>query len=365
MTDHQHKTNGTSPSQGAEVARRAEAKTLYIHRPVVNAAEVIAWAKGQGFQTTLPENDLHVTIAFSRATLDWAEIPAAVKSVIIAGGERSLKQFGLGAVVLTLESPTLASRWAELIGLGASWDHPEYRPHVTLTYEPGDLDLSAVIPFEGEIVLGPEVFAEVKEDWKSGIREKADGSGTVVQLVAIKKVDDDKRVVYGEVYAPYVLDSHGEFMLPEDIELMAHRFMKLELGTSIDTQHDNVPNGSYPIESFIARDGDPDYTPGAWVLGVKVPDDNIWRMVKSGILNGFSFQGLVKAKEMEVEYTVVRDHVGMTEAHGDHAHVYFLELDEMGRVVRGHTDTVNGHSHEIVRASVTSAAAGHTHRFFL
>jgi hypothetical protein len=432
-------------------SKKADLQTLYVHRAVLNAAEVIEWAKSQGFTTTLPDDDMHVTVAFSRQALDWDAIPAAASGVTVVAGERSIKQFGEGAVVLTFESQSLSSRWAEILGLGASWDYPEYRPHITLTYQPGDLDLSKVTPYDGRIVLGPEMFSPVKEDWKEGIAEKADlkvgdfvswnSSGgrargkidrivrdgeinvpdsdftisgtaddpaalitvwregadgwaatdrkvghklstltkieplkkakksdednTVVQRVAIKRVDDDKRVVYGEVYAPYALDSHGEFMLPEDIELMAHRFMKLELGTSIDTGHDNVPNGSYPIESFIARRGDPDYTPGAWVLGVKVPDDDIWMQVKSGKLNGFSFQSLVKAKEVEVEYTVVRDHVGMTEVHGDHAHVYFVELDEMGRVVGGRTNTVNGHSHEIVRASVTATAAGHTHRFFL
>lgn len=197
---------------------------------------------------------------------------------------------------------------------------------------------------------------------------KADGHGTttVAQQVTIKRYDNEKQVVYGEVYAPYVLDTYGEFMTPEDIELMAHRFMKLDLNEVIDTQHDNIPNGSYPIESFIAREGDPHYTPGAWVLGVKVPDVVMWHRVKTGELNGFSFQSMVKPKDVDVVYEVVRDHVGKTETRDDgHQHTYFVQVNEMGLVIGGTTDVVNGHSHIIRRASVTEDADMHTHRFFL
>lgn len=191
------------------------------------------------------------------------------------------------------------------------------------------------------------------------------GGDTSSHVVAIKKVDAEKQVVYGEVYAPYVLDTHGEFMLPEDIEIMAHRFMKLDLANAIDTDHDNVPNGSWPIESYIAKENDEEYTPGSWVLGVKIVDPVVWARVKSGELNGFSFQSMVRPVEMDVEYLVLRDHVGQTEVHEDHEHVFFLAVDDQGRVVSGSTNEVNGHKHVIRRASVTEMAAAHTHRFFL
>lgn len=195
---------------------------------------------------------------------------------------------------------------------------------------------------------------------------KSDGLEQVQRCVTIKRMDREKQVVYGEVYAPYVLDTYGEFMTPEDIEIMAHRFMTLDLSAVIDTQHDNVPNGSYPVESFIAREGDPYYTPGAWVLGVKVPDPVMWYRIKSGELNGFSFQSMVKPRDVEVVYEVMRDHVGKTEQTEDgHQHTYFVQVDEQGRVIGGVTDSVHGHTHEIQRASVTETAASHSHRYFL
>lgn len=210
-------------------------------------------------------------------------------------------------------------------------------------------------------------LAVIKADLRKRVSaQRQDGRAQVSQLVTIKRLDVEKQIVYGEVYAPYVLDTYGEMMTPDDIEVMAHRFLKLDLTSVIDTQHDNVPNGSYPVESFVARADDPDYTPGSWVLGVKVPDPVTWHRVKSGQLNGFSFQCMVKPRDVEVEYEVVRDHVGSTELSQDgHQHTYFVQVDDLGRVIGGITDSAHGHTHEIRRASVTEDANSHSHRFFL
>lgn len=238
-----------------------------------------------------------------------------------------------------------------------------------------DAELAA-LPDDAEIIIGKEY---PEHDWsylydnafdEAPTQKSApehDGEGIAnQQYVAIKGINDEKQIVYGEVYAPDVLDTYGEFMSAEDIEVMAHRFMQIDLRTAIDTNHDNIPNGAYPVESFVAREGDPDYTPGSWVLGVKIPDAGLWRKVKTGELNGFSFQSLVKPTSVEVEYAVLRDSVGKTESHDDHEHVYLVELDEIGNVVRGVTSkAADGHFHEITRASHTEESEGHSHRFFL
>lgn len=184
-------------------------------------------------------------------------------------------------------------------------------------------------------------------------------------FVRIKKIDEEKRIVYGEVYAPNVLDTYTDFMSKEDIELMAHRFMQLQtMRQAIDTNHDEQSNGSYPVESFIARDGDPDYTPGAWVLGTKVEDEDVWDQIKKGELNGYSFQALVRKVAVVVDIEVTPNIAGVTEP-GDvdnHEHVFYVELNDEGRVVKGRTSTVKGHYHEIKRGTATEKAKGHSHR---
>ena len=192
-------------------------------------------------------------------------------------------------------------------------------------------------------------------------------------VIRIARVDDDRRVVLGMVYEPNVLDTYGEFMFAGDIETMAHRFAQV-WSESIDTSHDNIPNGSFPVESFVARAGDPDFPEGAWVLGIKVPDDHLWRQIKSGELNGFSFEALVKPVLVMASVSNVRDRVGRTEGasgNEDHSHVFFASVNTIGRVECGFTaiDAAadDDHTHAIRRASYTEPGGvdNHTHRFFM
>lgn len=184
--------------------------------------------------------------------------------------------------------------------------------------------------------------------------------------VRIQKMDAAEQIAYGVVYAPNEIDTWGDMMRAEDIKKMAHRFMQLDdVRKTIDTMHDEESNGSYPIESFIARAGDPDYPEGAWVLGVKIPDKKLWQRVEKGELAGFSFQAMVRKLPAVVELDVSVDNFGQTEQFGDHTHLFWAEINDDGQVVAGRTSTVKGHSHEILGGTKTEEALGHSHRFFV
>lgn len=163
-------TNNVTRMQRA--ANDAAPRTLYVRRDVLNAGEIIAWAKGQGFGTTLAADDLHVTIAYSRTPVDWMAIGEAWQSKLelAAGGPRLMEKFG-EARVLLFKAIELEWRHDAMKEAGASWDHPEYQPHITISYDPDAPDLADVEPYQGKIILGPERFEEVKEDWKAGVSE--------------------------------------------------------------------------------------------------------------------------------------------------------------------------------------------------
>ena len=185
-------------------------------------------------------------------------------------------------------------------------------------------------------------------------------------FVRIRRVDADRQVVYGLVYEPNVIDTWGEMMLPEDVALMAERFAKdVKAEKAIDTQHDNVPNGSLPIESFIARADDPDYPEGAWILGVKVEDTEVWEAVKSGELNGFSFEAMCRKMPAVVDVELFPHNVGVTKATLNHTHLYLARMDDNGVVVGGRTSTDMGHSHAIIAGTATEIENGHSHRYLL
>ncbi|RON88443.1 anti-CBASS protein Acb1 family protein [Pseudomonas fluorescens] len=161
------------PTTGADqpIAKKAIAdaspRSLYVSRKVNNGAEIIAWAKSQGFESTVPAADLHVTVAYSRNPVDWMKVGESWSGdgkgqlKIAPGGARLIDKFGEGAVVLLFNSSELAWRHVSIVEAGASWDWPDYQPHITFTYEPGSVDIDKVEPYRGAIELGPEIFEEL------------------------------------------------------------------------------------------------------------------------------------------------------------------------------------------------------------
>lgn len=156
-----------------QIAQDAAPRTLYVSRDVLNGADIVAWAKGQGFTSTLTAEDMHVTITFSRAPVDWMKMGSTWEDEVKVprGGARLIEQFDGGAVVLLFASNMLKYRHDEMLSEGASWDHPDYQPHITISYDGAPADLGKVEPYQGEIILGPERFKEVNEDWKAGVKE--------------------------------------------------------------------------------------------------------------------------------------------------------------------------------------------------
>jgi len=165
-------TGTTEGDQNRQAANDAAPRTLYVSRKVTNAAEIIAWAKEQGFKDIVRPSELHVTIAYSRTPVDWMKMGENWSDngkgglTIPPGGPRLMEAFGQTgeAKVLIFSSSALSWRHEDMKRNGASWDHDEYQPHLTISYDPDAPDLDKVEPYRGKIELGPEIFEEVKED---------------------------------------------------------------------------------------------------------------------------------------------------------------------------------------------------------
>lgn len=152
-------------------ARVADAspRSLYVHRKVLNAEAIKAWARQQGFTSMLEDDDLHVTIIYSKTAVDWIKMGASYDEdasgnlVVRPGGPRCMEQFGK-AQVLVFANSALAWRHEEMKMKGASSDYEDFNPHITISYNSQltPEKLASVKPYRGEIVLGPEVFEEIK-----------------------------------------------------------------------------------------------------------------------------------------------------------------------------------------------------------
>lgn len=172
--ESEHK--GQVESKSDDKSSREKAKTLYVMRPLLNAGDLIAWAKRIGFKKTVVPADMHVTIAFSRDEVDHHALKPERGALVASGGKRVVKPLGEeGAVVLAFDSPELSARWKEFQGIGASWDWDSYQPHVTITYDGDGMDLKGIKPYMGPLRFGPEKFSELDDEAKEKIKERASG----------------------------------------------------------------------------------------------------------------------------------------------------------------------------------------------
>lgn len=102
-----------------------------------------------------------------------------------------VERFGENAVVLVFFSGHLEQRHREMREAGASWDHPGYYPHVTISYDAGELDLAKVEPYRGELRFGPEIFEPIVEDWQAQIREASFAAPAGPQLTVDRTPADN------------------------------------------------------------------------------------------------------------------------------------------------------------------------------
>jgi len=190
-------------------------KTCYIHRPVLNAEEILDWYRAQGFESlTIPE-DLHCTQVYSKAPVDWG-FGTHAAPIIVRGGPRSLERFGDSAIVMEFKSEALDRRHKQLLTLGCSSDFPDYRSHITLTYNDGGLDLAKVEPWPHDIVLGAEHRDEIK-DWtpveKSNMLVKSAVVANLSMLVKAKPVGADNRRLVEIQSSVEAVDQEGDLIL--------------------------------------------------------------------------------------------------------------------------------------------------------
>lgn len=182
--------------------------------------------------------------------------------------------------------------------------------------------------------------------------------------VRIRKLDEEKQIATGEVYAPFVIDSHGDMMEPEDVELIAHRFLANTLNDRIDIMHNNRPANAVAVESFISK-GSEDFNEGAWVLSVKVNDDDVWEDIRVGKLSGYSLEAMVKKVPALVELEIQNHVFGVVEENDGHDHAFFVKVNDDGRVEGGQTSEDEDHDHAIGAGGSTETAEKHRHRYFL
>jgi hypothetical protein len=296
-------------SRPAVIGKAGEPQPLYVYRSVVNAAAIIAWAKKAGFETALTPDDMHVTIAYSKAPVDWMAMGESWtcdpkgQVTVRPGGPRQLANFGPEgqASVLLFACNDLTWRHAQIIDGGASWDWDGYSPHITISYssaEPGQpRDLSGIEPYQGEIVLGPEVFEPLTEGWGDDIVEKKFES-----FFKVSGVDEGLGLVFG--WGMICKEDGKDYFdtqqnhIPEDAMVEATTdFMKsarVHGDMHVRGTEAEMPAGmvvhSFPLTTEIAKAMGLSTNKTGWMVAT-APDPAMLAKFASGEYTGFSIGG--------------------------------------------------------------------------
>lgn len=132
------------------------------------------------------------------------------------------------------------------------------------------------------------------------------------------KAEEAKKLVYGIVYEPDVVDTQGDFATAEEIEKAAHNFM--ENARNIDLQHNFKAGYGTLQESYIApadfKIGETNIKKGAWVIVTKATDE-VWESIQKGEITGYSMGGSA------VKIAVEEDKVEKQENNSDEVKGFF------------------------------------------
>lgn len=174
-TTQQQEKVAKEPVQKPKPTADATPRTLYMRRDVENADDIIRWFKDQGVPEVYAATSMHVTVAYSKKPVDWMKVgePWEARLTVPEGGPRLMEKFGPEADVLVLlfKSRELDWRHQQVLDAGGSYDWGDYQSHISITLRGGEVDLINVKPWQGPIVLGPEVFEEIDVggDWRKKV----------------------------------------------------------------------------------------------------------------------------------------------------------------------------------------------------
>jgi hypothetical protein len=252
--------------------------------------------------------DFHVTVIYSKSPFLWEDKNLAGETLLITGGERSVEIFGDDALVLRIESPQLQERHEELIAMGAVSDYPDYKPHITLTYQSKGVDVSQIVPYTGDIQLGCEWMQPIgnnpygKMDLMTNHAADVEGFQSFGKAQVVK-VSSRLGIVFGYAIVSKVngedyYDHHGDH-IPEDSMLKASvDFMMTDRIAGDMHQRDEkgevVKSGqilfAFPMTQEIADSLDIVVKQTGLLVAMK-PSPEVLKKFESGEYTGFSIGG--------------------------------------------------------------------------
>jgi cation transport regulator ChaB len=138
------------------------------------------------------------------------------------------------------------------------------------------------------------------------------GDVQIAKSGAVVKADDELQVLYVPALVPEEEDSQGDVVSAEDIREAAHAFMHdyplfkeqdgglstMGVGVEHAERHALSREQACLVETWLEKVdteyGEQKIPEGTWMIGVHIPDKEIWESAKAGERTGASIEGVGK-----------------------------------------------------------------------
>ena len=133
--------------------------------------------------------------------------------------------------------------------------------------------------------------------------------------VEFKSIDDEKRIIVGLALIPdkeiYRRQGDKEFNIifsKDTVKKASHLYLKKLKTNNTTLEHEKSTDGVSVVESWIVEDAKNDKSnlyglnavDGAWVVVMKVDNDDVWKDVKEGKYLGLSIEGIFSDKKEDL-----------------------------------------------------------------
>lgn len=149
-----------------EIMTKQPGTYVGVHFNKETKDQLAKFAKDNGVPNRFSRDKIHCTVIYSKKPCpnfetDQSYYPMEGK---FGGYDIFQTQDGQNCLVILIDCPELMARNKEITDEhGATSDYDEYHPHITLSYNVGDLDVDKLPDYTYTIVIDHEYYQPLKE----------------------------------------------------------------------------------------------------------------------------------------------------------------------------------------------------------
>lgn len=129
-----------------------------VHFSSTTIDAIIKYQKDNNIPNPLDSKEFHSTVVYNKSPIinfrcldelspSWK---GKFKEMILLPSDANK------ALCIEYECAKLTARWQQVLDMGAAWDYPSFIPHITISYDIGDTDISTFPPYPGPIEIVEE-----------------------------------------------------------------------------------------------------------------------------------------------------------------------------------------------------------------